>query len=238
METTSEPIIEIRNLVLSMTGNPGPVGPSRLVIDRGDVVAIIADAPLEGRYLLRVLATLETPERGEYRFKGMRVDLNSNQQCLAVKCQIGYVASDAAMISNRTLRENLLLTRFYHENDLTIDIDETVYGLCKDAGLVSKLDQRPSVLSGTEQLKAIAIREIAKMPAVMLIELPEHFMQMKESDALFQHLKKMIRLESAVVFLFSQQQVGWACQPSAGAGRWIDPDGFHLVFRERPTADR
>lgn len=200
METTSEPIIEIRNLVLARAGNPDLVGPSQLVIDRGDVVAIIADAPLEGRYLLRVLATLESPERGEYRFKGMRVDLNSDQQCLAVKCQIGYVASDAAMVSNRTLRENLLLTRFYHENDLTIDIDETVYGLCKDAGLVGKLDQRPSALSGAELLKAIAIREIAKAPAVMLIELPEYFLQLKESDGLLQHLKKMIRLESAVVF--------------------------------------
>jgi ABC-type lipoprotein export system ATPase subunit len=200
METTSEPIIEIRNLVISRAGNPDLVGPSQLVIDGGDMVAIIADAPLAGRYLLRVLATLESPERGEYRFKGMRVDLNSDQQCLAVKCQIGYVAPDAAMVSNRTLRENLLLTRFYHENDLTIDIDETVYGLCKDAGLVDKLDQRPSALSGTELLKAIAIREIAKAPAVMLIEFPEYFLQLKESDGLFQHLKRMIRLESAVVF--------------------------------------
>lgn len=219
MKMPSAPIIEIRNLVLSRVGNPDPVGPSQLVIDRGEMVAIIADAPLDGRHLLRVLATLESPEGGEYRFKGMRVDLNSDQQCLAVKGQIGYVASDAAMLSNRTLRENLLLTRFYHENDLTIDIDETVYGLCNDAGLVGKLDQRPAALSGTELLKAIAIREIAKAPAVMLIELPEHLMQMKESDRLFQHLKKMIRLESAVVFYsHNNKLVGLANRRLALAG--------------------
>jgi hypothetical protein len=68
---------------------------------------------------------------GTYRFNGEMVNLKDYRQCLAVKRQIGYVAADAAMISNRTIRENLLLTRFYYENDLTIDIDQKTEALCK-----------------------------------------------------------------------------------------------------------
>ena len=200
METTSEPIIEIRNLVLAHADHRDHVEPIQLAIHRGTVVAIVSDDPLDGRHLLRVLATLDPPDQGEYRFNGKHVDPKRYRQCLGVKRQIGYVAADAAMISNRTLRENLLLTRFYYENDLDIDIDETVCCLCDDAGLAHKLDQRPAVLSGMELLKAMAIREIAKTPAVMLIEFPEHFMQMNKSDGLFQYLKKMVRLGSAMVF--------------------------------------
>jgi ABC-type ATPase involved in cell division len=90
--------------------------------------------------------------------------------------------------------------RYYHENDLRIDLDETVRCLCNASGLAHKLDQRPATLSGIDLLKAIAVREFSKMPAVMLMEFPEHFMQIQQHDAFFLYLKKIIRLGSAVVF--------------------------------------
>ncbi len=200
MGTSSEPIIEIRNVVLAHTHRGDHDKPSQVVIHRGDVVAVESEARLDGRHLLRVMATLDRPDQGDYWFKGKRVNLKSHRQCLAIKRQIGYVAADAAMISNRSLRENLLLTRYYYGNALHIDIDETVRCLCSDAGLAHKLDQRPAVLSRMELLKAITIREMAKNPALMLIELPEHYMQMKTSDGLFRHLKTMVRSNAAVVF--------------------------------------
>jgi ABC-type ATPase involved in cell division len=128
------------------------------------------------------------------------VDLNDYRQCLTVKRQIGYVAADAAMISNRTLRENLLLTRFYYENDLTIDIDEPVVSLCRDTGLFEKLNQRPSVLHNGELLTAVAIREMEKAPALMLVDRPEDFMELTETDRLFSHLKNIVDLGAAVIF--------------------------------------
>lgn len=200
METESKPIIEIRKLIMAHAGPGDHAEANQLMIHQKDMVSIDGDALFDVRHLLRVLATLDQPVLGEYRFKGMPVDLSSYQQCLAVKRQIGYVAADAAMISNRTLKENLLLMRYYHENDLRIDLDETVRCLCNAAGLTHKLDQRPATLSGIELLKAIAVREFSKMPAVMLMEFPEHFMQIQQRDAFFLYLKKMIRLDSAVVF--------------------------------------
>jgi ABC-type lipoprotein export system ATPase subunit len=68
------------------------------------------------------------------------------------------------MISNRTIRENLLLSRFYYENDLSIDMDETMALLCRDAGLSDDLERRPSELNDSELMKTIAIREMGKRP--------------------------------------------------------------------------
>ncbi|MCB2145453.1 MAG: ATP-binding cassette domain-containing protein [Deltaproteobacteria bacterium] len=201
MESTAIPIIDITDLALGPPGMPGRGGSLRLTVVRGDVIAIIADPPVDGRYLLRILATLEQPERGEYRFNGKIIDLMDYRRCLAVKRQIGYVAPDAGMISNRTLRENLLLTRFYSENDLTIDIDETVDSLCREAGLLQMLNRRPSVLSDSELLKAITIREMGKAPAVMLIDRPENFIKIDENDRIFSHLKNMVEFGTAVVFV-------------------------------------
>ena len=201
MESIPTPIIGITDLALALPGISSHCDANRLAVAHGDVIAVFTDSPADGRHLLRILATLEPPERGEYRFNGKTVDLKDYRQCLAVKRQIGYVAPEAAMLSNQTLRENLLLSRFYFENDLTIDLDITLDSLCKGAGLSRMLNRRPSVLSDGELLKAIAVREMGKAPAVMLIEQPENFMEISENDNIFNHLKYMVGSGTAVVFV-------------------------------------
>lgn len=200
MESTPFPIIEISDLALAPPDASRRFSTNRLAVAHGDVIAIVSDAPIDGRYMLRILATLAQPARGVYRFHGKIVSPRDYRQCLAVKRQIGYVAADAAMISNRTLRENLLLGRFYYENDLSIDIDQTAAALCEDAGLTRKLNQRPSVLSDSELLKAITIREMVKSPAVMLVDRPENFLETVEDDGIVGHLKRMVASGTAVVF--------------------------------------
>ena len=194
------PIIEITELALALAGAPGHFATNRLAIAQGDVVAVVSDPPIDCRHMLRVLATLDRPDRGTYRVNGDMVSLTDYRRSLAVKRRIGYVAADAAMISNRTLWENFLLTRFYYENDLTIDIDKTTEALCRDAGLFPHLHSRPSELSDSELLRAITIREMGKEPAVMLIDRPENFLEMVDADGIFNHLKNMIQSGMPVVF--------------------------------------
>jgi ABC-type ATPase involved in cell division len=207
MESTSTPIIELENLLLASTGGAQTYGPRRIAIFRGDVVAIAAVNPADARRLLRLLATLEPPDGGNYRFNGVPVIQKNYRRCLAVKRQIGYVAADSAMISNRTLRENLLLTRFYYEDDLSIDIEEGVAALLNEAGLSDRLERRPSFLSAGELLKAIAIREMAKTPAVMLIEHPERFMTFLPEDGLFRQLMKLNQSGTALVVFSNHRKM-------------------------------
>jgi ABC-type ATPase involved in cell division len=201
MISTMAPIIELKGPVLASSGS------LQLTINRGDVIDIVSDAPADVRRVLRVLATLERPQEIEYRFNGRLLDLQNYRRCLDVKRRIGYVAADAAMISNRTIRENLLLTRYYLENDLSIDIDAAVMSLCRSAGLSGKLDQRPAVLSEAELRKAVAIREMAKAPAVMLLERPEDYMLDTQDNGIFNHLEEMVRSGTAVVYFSSNNKM-------------------------------
>lgn len=207
MESNPPAIIEITDLATVLPGTSIRCCMERLAIARGDIVVVDTEAPADGRHLLRILATLTLPESGQYRFNGDIVAVEDYRQCLPIKLRIGYVAADAAMISNRTIRENLLLSRFYYENDLSIDLDETVAALCADAGVSAKLHRRPSELSDGELLKAITIRELGKSPAVMLIDKPENFMDLNEDDGLFNHLKNVVQSGSAVVFLSHSRRV-------------------------------
>ncbi len=201
MESAPTSIIDIKDLALVSPGIPRHDDAHSLTVPHGDVITVVTDSPAGGRHLLRILATLERPVRGEYRFNGKMVDLNDYRECLAVKRQIGYVAPDAAMLSNRTLRENLLISRIYSENDLTIDMDNTMDSLCRGTGLSRMLNRRPSVLSDRKLLKAIAVREMCKAPAVILIDRPENFMEISENDSILNHLKNMVGSRTAVVFI-------------------------------------
>ena len=205
MEPT--PIIEITDLVISFAGEQRTCGSDRLAIMPGDTIAIDMDASIDPKRLLRILATLEPPDKGRYRFNGFALDVADYRQCLAVKRQIGYLTTDAVMISNRTIRENLLLTRYYYENDLTIDIDATIAALCESAGLTDHLNRRPAELNGVVLKKIIAIREMGKRPRLMLIDRPENFMDLGPDDAIFAHLKNMVQSDLAVVFCSANREM-------------------------------
>ena len=205
MEPT--PILEITDLVISPAGELGSCRSDRLAIMCGDTIAIDASAAINCRKLLRILATLEPPERGKYRFNGIALDVSDYRQCLAVKRQIGYLTTDAVMVSNRTIRENLLLTRYYYENDLTIGIDTTLAALCESAGLSDQLNRRPAELNEADLKKLIAIREMGKRPHLMLIDRPENFMGLGPDDAIFAHLKNMVQSGLAVVFYSADHEM-------------------------------
>jgi ABC-type lipoprotein export system ATPase subunit len=207
MNPTPLPIIEISDLVMTVPGAAMPYVTDRLAVATGDVIAVETDEPAEGRYLLRLLATLDRPNQGHYRFMGTPVDLTNYRQCLGIKRQIGYVAADTTMISNRTVRENLLLMRFYYENDLSIDIDETMDRLCGHAGLTDKLNRRPSELSTGERLKAVTIREMGKRPVLMLMDRPENMMSIDNEDAIFNHLENMLQSGVTMVFLSQNRKM-------------------------------
>ena len=198
METTA--IVEISDLVMALPGKPGTCRVDRLVIMPGDMIAMDASEPMNCRKLLRMLATLEPPQKGHYRFNGQGVDLSNYRQCLSVKRQIGYIAADAAMISNRTIRENLLLTRYYYENDLALAIDASIADLCERAGLLDHLNKRPAEVDEAALKRFIAIREMGKEPLLVLIDRPEDFMGSDPEDAIFAYLIAMVQSGAAVVF--------------------------------------
>jgi ABC-type Na+ transport system ATPase subunit NatA len=64
MESTPTPIIDIMDLALVSPVMSRHCEAHRLAVAHGDVIAVFSDAPADGRHLLRILATLEQPRRG------------------------------------------------------------------------------------------------------------------------------------------------------------------------------
>jgi len=101
------------------------------------------------------------------------LNFDNYQNLLEYKKQIGYFGPDAALVSNLTVRQNLLLSRAYYENRLDLDLDDTVKDLCDAFHLTEKLDLRPTALSPLDIRAAIMIREISKPLIFFIMDNPE-----------------------------------------------------------------
>ena len=170
------PLIELAAYRLFSEGRRGALDPVDLTLARGDICLLDADAPEAARMLLRALATLVRPISGRFRFSGERLDFSDYRRLLPAKQRIGYVAPDAAMLSNRTLRQNLLTRRYYFENSLRIRLEPAAEALCSRLEIEKELDRLPAEVDPAALFRAIAVREASKSPELLLLNRPEEIM--------------------------------------------------------------
>lgn len=168
---------------------------------RGDLCAIQTDSRDDGRLFLSAVATLRSPVSGAYYFMGKTLDFSDYRSLLPYKKRIGYIAWDAAMISNMTIRENLLLMRSYYENSLRLPLDERTTALCRSFGIEGILNLRPGAASPTLLRLAIAARELAKCPDMLLLEYPEDYIGHTSLPVFMEALENMPVSEMGIAFL-------------------------------------
>jgi ABC-type lipoprotein export system ATPase subunit len=196
-----KPIIEMAEYTLAPQGSGKGIHGFYFALSRGNVCAIETQNPDDANVFLRAIATLTLPVSGIYRFEGNRINLKSYEEMLRYKPKIAYIAPDAALISNLTVRQNILLQRYYFENDLSIDLDDHIKSVCETFGIMQKLDMRPAELNSIEAQLAIVIREISKNPLVLLIDRPEDFIGHAKFDYLVETFNAWISEQKPVVFV-------------------------------------
>lgn len=171
------------------------------VLSGNDAFVINADFSDRAHIFLKALAMLVKPVSGDFYFKDKKVDFSDYRNLLSLKKKIGYLASDSAMISNITVRENLLYARYYFENSLSLSLDETAKKLCDNFGIYDKLDLHPGMLRSVDLRIAIAIRELVKSPDILLLERPEDFIGHANFDLFVEVLRDMVLTKIPLVFI-------------------------------------
>jgi ABC-type sugar transport system ATPase subunit len=165
--------IELRDYELARGRTGHGLRRFNFAIRRGQTCAVHADEPNDVYLFLRALATLVRPESGTYRFFGHNLDFSDYRRLLPWKRKISYIGRNSAMLSNLTIRENLLLERAYFENSLSLELSDQVMWFCRTFNLTDKLDLRPAALNPLNLRIAIAIRELNKPCDILIMDGPE-----------------------------------------------------------------
>jgi len=198
-------LIELSDYYLDAIGAGSDFNNVYFALSKSEVCQIQTDSTDDAHNFLKALATLVHPVSGTYRFMGKEIDFSDYRKLLPIKKKIGYIGQDATMVSNRTVRENLLLMRSYYENSLSISLDEKVLKLCRMFNLQDKLDVRPGELRPVDLRMAVATRELTKSFDVLLLDSPEDYFGHKTFDPLNEIINNITLSGKAVVF-FSRDQ--------------------------------
>lgn len=198
-------LIELKDYVLKTekTGKGKGIGPLTLDLEQGVVYSLKTDSANDAHLFFKGLATLAYPASGVYKYHTETLDFSDYRRLLWAKKTMGYLTADTALISNRSIRENLILGRSYFENDLSLALDSETMALCVTFGIERVLDQRPANLGVPDIKSAMMVREMAKKPKIMLLEYPEEFCVSEGNslEVLIETIKKRLELGMTLVFL-------------------------------------
>jgi ABC-type ATPase involved in cell division len=193
-------LIELTNYCLNAIGAGNQLKDLKFELSNGDICFIQTDVTDDAHNFLKALATLVRPVSGTYHFMGKTANFSDYRKLLPLKKKIGYIGQDAAMISNRTVRENLLLMRCFFEDSLSLSLDDKAARLCRIFDLQDKLDVRPGRLQVADLRHAIAVRELTKAFDVLLLDRPEDYFGYSRFDLFNEVLEDIITSGQAAVF--------------------------------------
>jgi len=182
-----------------------PFQPFDFSMAPGDVVSISTDSADDGLNLFKALATLIHPLQGEYRYRENKLDFSNYRNLLDAKKKIGFITSHSALISNLTVRENLLLMNAYFTNSFSTKLDQRTQELCRLFSLEGKLELRPAALTDHDYRFAVTVKELIKEPELLLMEYPEKFVGIMNIELFNTLLHDMLRGGMCVVFLSEYQ---------------------------------
>ena len=198
-------LVKLVDLELDGRANKRGLTALNLTLSAGDAYSIYTDSPEHAHLLVKGIATLVIPKAGRIFFRKKEVDFSSHEALLSYKKNVGYVAADATLIKKVSAFDNLMLMQYYHENSVATKLPERVLTLCQLFRLESRLDLKPWQLEPEENRLFVIIRELAKNPAVLLMERPGDYLRNETLARLKTVLKDWIAKEQALV-LFSAHQ--------------------------------
>lgn len=194
-------LIELSNYSLKPVQEGNGIRDLFFIAVRGDVWAIQPKMASDAHLFINGLATLAYPVNGRYLYNGNALDFSDYRQLLSTKKKIGYLTPDTALLSNRTIRENLSVANAYFKNDLSFALDRETLDMCSLFGIDQLIEKRPVNLGTQDQKKAMVVREMMKKPDMMLIEYPEEFVDGKGLARLTDILNEMIESGMTLVYL-------------------------------------
>lgn len=193
-------IVKFSDYTLEAPGNEHSLKDFTLTVSMGDAFSIVTDLSDDAHRLLRGIAALDVPKSGRLVYRGKEINFSDYRNLLHYKRNIGYVASDAIFLANRSIYENLMLMRQYFEDSTSIEMCQEAVELCRVFRLERRLDLKPHQLDSEEHRLFVIVRELSKNPEILLIEKPRDFLARKRFEALKEVLRQLIKNDLALVF--------------------------------------
>jgi putative ABC transport system ATP-binding protein len=161
-----------------------------LNVRRGEFLSIVGPSGSGKSTLFHIIGGLTPPTSGQVRLADRDLaSLTEAGRTRLRKDTVGFVFQKFNLLPNLTARDNIAVARYLAGRDSKPDpqFDEVLRLL----GVASRLDHKPSALSGGEQQRIAIARAIVNRPAILLADEPTGNLDTENSRAVLDLLRDL-----------------------------------------------
>ncbi|HEY8432461.1 MAG TPA: ABC transporter ATP-binding protein [Sandaracinaceae bacterium] len=155
-----------------------------LVIEEGEMVAVVGPSGAGKSTLLHILGTLDLPTSGKILFDGEDVTRYSAARLADFRNRrLGFVFQFHHLLPEFTALENVMMPGLIRGEDRG-KLEKRARELLEEVGLGHRMTHRPGELSGGEQQRVALARAIVMDPKLVLADEPTGNLDSKTSEAI------------------------------------------------------
>lgn len=177
-----------------------------VTVPSGSTLAICGRSGSGKSLLFSIVSGIFAPQQGQVLANNVPVYQMDKTQNLAFRRELGVVFQICALISNLTLRENMMLplNLYFPENTMAMK-HQQVEGICHEFGLEAYLDARTDELSTGQACLAGLARALMLEPKCLIWDAPLCEIDLTWSEHIFRRLKHLKRA-GATLLLFTNRE--------------------------------
>jgi len=143
-----------------------------LKVNNGETVSIMGVSGSGKTTLLQIVGSLDKPTSGDVLFKGESIFNKSDSELSAFRnANIGFIFQAHHLLMEFDILENVMFPAIIAGMNRKM-AQEKAITLLKDVGLIEKITNKPSELSGGEQQKVAVARALIMSPPLVLADEP------------------------------------------------------------------
>ena len=164
-----------------------------LVLERGEMVALVAPSGAGKSTLLHMAGLLDTPDAGSVEIAGQPMQgLSDRRRTLVRREDVGFVYQFHHLLPEFSALENIMLPQ------LAAGVGQRAaqaraMALMAQVGVQGRAAHRPAALSGGEQQRVAFCRALANAPQVLLADEPTGNLDPATSNTVFETLIALVR---------------------------------------------
>lgn len=195
------PRLDIRNLRRSFDGR-AVVDDVSFSLAPGQVTCLLGPSGCGKSTILRMIAGVETPERGEIRADGKCLWDENGHNCPPEQRQIGLMFQDFALFPHLNVAQNVA---FGLRALPRREIETRTERLLADVGLAGFSEKYPHQLSGGEQQRVALARALGPKPRIMLMDEPFSGLDNRLRDEIRDDTLDILRAQDTAVLLVTHE---------------------------------